>query len=116
MKRFITNDDLTLLAERAAALRKLTKAAQKIHADLAVEEGYKKTAEQSIRRCYGRLHNDNLGRKKRSRLEQHLEREQQCSECASLEYGRKNAGYSEVISEIEDVLRELAAIYVESSH
>jgi hypothetical protein len=33
-----------------------------------------------------------------------------------LEYGRKNAGYSEVISEIEDVLRELAAIYVESSH
>jgi hypothetical protein len=35
MKRFITNDDLTLWAKRAAALRKLTKAAQKIHADLA---------------------------------------------------------------------------------
>jgi hypothetical protein len=76
VKRFITNDDLTLLAKRAAALRKLTKAAQKIHADLAVEEGYMKAAEQSIRRCHGRLHNDNRNPKKRSRLEQQLERHQ----------------------------------------
>jgi hypothetical protein len=114
MKRFITNDDLTLLAKRAAALRKLTKAAQKIHADLAVEEGYMKAAEQSMGRCHRRLHNGNLSPKKRSRLEQQLERHQQFSECASLECGRKNPEYSEVISEIEDVLRDLAAIYVEA--
>jgi hypothetical protein len=31
-----------------------------------------------------------------------------------LECGRKNPEYSEVISEIEDVLRDLAAIYVEA--
>jgi hypothetical protein len=116
MKRFITNDDLTFWDERAATLRKLTTVAQKIHADLAVEEGYMKAAEQSIRRCHGRLHNDNRNPKKRSRLEQQLELHQQISECASLEYDRKNSGYSEVISEIEDVLRDLAAIYVESSH
>ena len=114
MKRFITNDDLTLLAERAAILRKLTKEAQEIHADLAVEEGYMKAAEQSIPRCYGRLHNDNRSPEKRSRLELKLELHQQISECASLEYGRKNSGYSEVISEIEDVLRDLAAIYAEA--
>jgi hypothetical protein len=76
VKRFITNDDLTLLAKRAAALRKLTKAAQKIHADLAVEEGYMKAAEQSMGRCHRRLHNGNLSPKKRSRLEQQLERHQ----------------------------------------
>jgi hypothetical protein len=99
MKRFITNDDLTLLAERAAALRKLTKAAQKIHADLAVEEGYMKAAEQSMGRCHRRLHNGNLSPKKRSRLEQQLERHQQFSECANLDYGRNSAQARPTVSD-----------------
>ena len=50
MKRFITNDDLTVLVTKASTLRKLAKSAQKIHADLAVEEGYVTTAEKSIGR------------------------------------------------------------------
>jgi hypothetical protein len=46
MKRFITNDDLTRLVERAATLRKLTKTAKKLHADLAVKEGRITAAER----------------------------------------------------------------------
>jgi hypothetical protein len=48
MKRIVTMDDLTLLVNRASTLRKLAKSAQKIHADLAVEEGYVKAADKSL--------------------------------------------------------------------
>jgi hypothetical protein len=33
-----------------------------------------------------------------------------------LEYGRKNPAFSELVSRIEAVLRELAAIYVAEGH
>ena len=116
MKRFITNDDLTVLVAKASALRKLAKAAQKIHADLAVEEGYVKAADKSIGRGHGLLQNRTLTPKQRAKIEQQLERDQQFRECAQLEYGKKSPGYSAVVSQIEGVLRELAAIYVAEGH
>ena len=60
MKRFITNDDLTVLVTKASTLRKLAKSAQKIHTDLAVEEGYVKAADKSIGRGHGLLQNRSL--------------------------------------------------------
>jgi hypothetical protein len=90
MKRFITNDDLTVLVTKALTLRKLAKSAQKIHTDLAVEQ--------------------------RAKIEEQLERDQQFLECAQLEYGKKNPAFSAVVAEIEAVLRDLAAIYVAAKH
>ena len=99
MKRFITNYDLTVLVTKASTLRKLAKAAQKIHADLAVEEGYVTTADKSIGRGHGLLQNRTLTPKQRAKIEEQLE-----------------PGYSAVVAEIEVVLRELAAIYVGEGH
>src|SRR3984893_9046175 len=117
MKRFITNDDLTVLGTKASTLRKLAKSAQKIHADLAVEEGYVKAADKSIGRGNGLLQNRTLTLKQRAKIEQQLERDHQFRECAQLEYGKKNpAFFSELVSRIESILRELAAIYVAEGH
>ena len=116
MKRFITNDDLTVLVTKASTLRKLAESAQKISADLAVEEGYVKAADRSIGRGHGLLHNRTLTPKQRAKIEQQLERDHQFRECAQLEYGKKNPAFSGVVSQIEGVLRELEAIYVAEGH
>jgi hypothetical protein len=116
MKRIVTMDDLTLLVNRASTLRKLAKSVQKIHADLAVEEGYVKAADRSIGRGSGLLHNRTLTPKQREKIEQQLERDHQFRECAQLEYGKKNPAFSGVVSQIEGVLRELEAIYVAEGH
>ena len=116
MKRFITNDDLTVLVTKASTLRKLAKSAQKIHTDLAVEEGYVKAADKSIGRGHGQLQKRTLTPKQRAKIEEQLERDQQFLECAQLEYGKKNPAFSEVVAEMEAVLRDLAAIYVAAKH
>jgi hypothetical protein len=116
MKRFITNDDLTVLVTKASMLRKLAKAAQKIHADMDVENGYMKAADECIGREHALLQNRALRPKQRAKIEQQLERDQQFLECAQLEYGKKNPAFSGVVSQIEAVLRELAAIYVAEGH
>jgi len=116
MQRFITNDDLTVLVTKASTLRKLAKAAQEIHADMDVENGYMKAADESIGRGHALLRKRKLTPKQRVKIEQQLERDQQFFECAQLEYGKKSPGYSAVVAEIEGVLRELAAIYVGEGH
>jgi hypothetical protein len=116
MKRLITNSDLTVLVTKASTLRKLAKAAQKIHADLAIEEAYVTAADKSIGRGHGLLHNRTLTSKHRAKIEEQLERDQQFLECAQMEYGKKNPAFSGVVSQIEAVLRELAAIYVAQGH
>jgi hypothetical protein len=117
MKRIVTMDDLTLLVNRASTLRrKLAKSAQKIHADLAVEEGYVKAADKSIGRGCASLGNEKLTPKQRAKIEEQLERDQQFLYCAQLEYGTKNPAFSGVVSRIEAVLRELATIYVAEGH
>ena len=116
MKRFITNDDLTVLVTKASTLRKLAKSAQKIHTDLAVEEGYVKAADKSIGRGNGLLQNRTLTLKQRAKIEEQLECDQQFLEYAQLEYGKKNPAFSEVVAEMEAVLRDLAAIYVAAKH
>ena len=116
MKRFITNDDLTVLVTKASMLRKLAKAAQQIHADMDVENGYMKAADEHIGRGHALLRKRKLTSKQRSKIEEQLERDQQFRECAQLEYGKKNPAFSGVLSQIEGVLRELAAIYVAEGH
>ena len=108
MKRFITNDDLAALVTKASTLRKLAQSAQKISADLDVEEGYMKVADKSIGRGHALLQNRALRPKQRAKIEQQLERDHQFRECAQLEYGKKNPAFSELVSQIESVLRELA--------
>jgi hypothetical protein len=110
MKRFITNDDLTVLVTKASMLRKLAKAAQKIHADNM------KAADECIGRGHALLRKRKLTPTQRAKIEQQLERDQQFFECAQLEYGKKSPGYSAVVAEMEGVLRELAAIYVGEGH
>ena len=116
MKRFIANDDLTVLVTKASTLRKLAKAAQKIHADTDVENRYMKAADECIGRGHALLRKRKLTPKQRAKIEQQLERDQQFFECAQLEYGKQSPGYSAVVAEIEGVLRELAAIYVGEGH
>jgi hypothetical protein len=116
MKRLITNSDLTVLVTKASTLRKLAKAAQKIHADLAIEEAYVTAADKSIGHGHGLLQNRTLTPKQRAKIEQQLERDHQFRECAQLEYGKKNPAFSELVSQIESVLRELAAICVAVGH
>jgi hypothetical protein len=62
------------------------------------------------------LQNRTLTPKQRAKIEQQLERDHQFRECAQLEYGKKNPAFSELVSQIEAVLRELAAIYVAEGH
>src|ERR1700730_17771080 len=107
MKRFITNDDLTVLVTKASTLRKLAKAAHKMHADMDVENGYMKAADECIGRGHALLRKRKLTPKQRAKIEQQLERDQQFFECAQLEYGKKSPGYSAVVAEMEGVLREL---------
>ena len=116
MQRFITTDDLTVLVAKASALRKLATAAQEIHTDLTVEEAYVTAADKSIGRGHGLLQNRTLTPKQRAKIEQQLERDHQFRECAQLEYGEKNPAFSELVSQIESVLRELAAICVAEGH
>ena len=116
MKRFITNDDLTVLVTKASTLRKLAKSAQKIHVDLAVEEGYLNAADKSISRRHGLLQNRTLTLKQRAKIEQQLERDHQFLEGAQSEYGKKDPAFSEMVSEIEAVLRDLAEIYIAAKH
>jgi hypothetical protein len=116
MKRFITNDDLTVLVVKASTLRKLAKSAQKISADLDVENGYMKAADECIGRGHALLRKRTLTPKQRAKIEEQLERDQQFLECAQLEYGKKNPAFSEVVAEMEAVLRDLAAIYVAAKH
>jgi hypothetical protein len=116
MKRFITNDDLTVLVVKASTLRKLAKSAQKISADLDVENGYMKAADECIGRGHALLQNRTLTRKQRTKIECQLERDQQFLECAQLEYEKKSPGFSAVVAEVEGVLRELVAIYVGEGH
>ena len=116
MKRFITNDDLTVLVTKASTLRKLAKAAQEIHADMDVENGYMKAADESIRRGHALLRKRKLTPKQRAKIEQQLERDEQFFDRAQGEYVKKSPGYSAVVAEIEGVLRELAAIYVAEGH
>jgi hypothetical protein len=116
MKRFITNDDLTVLVTKASTLRKLAKAAQEIHADMDVENGYMKAADESIGRGHALLRKRKLTPKQRAKIEQQLERDEQFFDCAQGEYVKKSPGYSAVVAEIEGVLRELAAIYVAEGH
>ena len=116
MKRFITNDDLAALVTKASTLRKLAQSAQKISADLDVEEGYMKVADKSIGRGHALLQNRALRPKQRAKVEEQLERDQQFLYCAELEYWKKNPAFSELVSQIESVLRELATIYVAEGH
>jgi hypothetical protein len=108
MKRIVTMDDLTMLVNRASTLRKLAKSAQKIHADLAVEEGYVKAADKSIGCRHGLLQSRTLTPKQRAKIEEQLERDQRFLYCVQLEHGKKNPAFSAVVSEIEAVLRDLA--------
>jgi hypothetical protein len=73
----------TACASSARAPLQLAKSAQKIHTDLAVEEGYVKAADKSIGRGNGLLQNRTLTRKQRAKIEQQLERDQQFLERCS---------------------------------
>jgi hypothetical protein len=75
-----------------------------------------KAADECIGRGHALLQNRALRPKQRSKIEQQLERDQQFLECAQLEYGKNNPAFSGVVSQIEAVLRELAAIYVAEGH
>jgi hypothetical protein len=67
---------------KASTLRKLAKAAHKIHADLTVEEAYVTATDKSIGRGHGLLQNRSLTPKQRAKIEQQLEGDQQFLECA----------------------------------
>jgi len=62
------------------------------------------------------VQNRTLTLKQRAKIEQQLERDHQFLECAQSEYGKKDPAFSEVVSEIEAVLRDLAEIYVAAKH
>jgi hypothetical protein len=112
MKKFVTNDDLALLVEKASALRKLAKTGQAISADLDVEIGYIEAAGRAIARDKKRLHTAAMTKQRRAKIKEQIQRNREFRYCAQSEYGKKRPAFSEVISEIESVLRELTAIYV----
>jgi hypothetical protein len=112
MKKFVTNEDLALIVEKASALRKLAKTGQAISADLDVEKGYMEGADRAIARIQKRLHRAALTKKQRAKIEEQIQMNHEFHDCAQLEYCKKSPDFSEVISEIESVLRDLTAIYV----
>jgi hypothetical protein len=112
MKKFVTNEDLALIVEKASALRKLAKTGQAISADLDVEKGYMEGADRAIARIQKRLHRAALTKKQRAKIEEQIQMNHEFLDCAQSEYCKKSPAFSEVISEIESVLRDLTAIYV----
>jgi hypothetical protein len=112
MKKFVTNEDLALIVEKASALRKMAKTGQAISADLDVEKGYMEGADRAIARNQKRLHTAALTKKQRAKIEEQIQMNHEFLDCAQSEYCKKSPAFSEVISEIESVLRDLTAIYV----
>jgi hypothetical protein len=112
MKRFVTNDDLLLLATKTSRLRKMIRLAHEAKADLDVENGYMKAADRAIGRLEKRLRKRTLTKKQRAKLEWQINEQKQLCYCAQLEHGKKLPYFNGPIYEIESVLRELTAISV----
>jgi uncharacterized phage infection (PIP) family protein YhgE len=113
MKRFVTTDDLTLLLKKAPTLWKLAESARKISADLDEDKENMKAANESIKRGQKRLRTGGLTKKQRAKIERQIEYHDEWLSHAEEELKEKCPTFSEAISQIESVLRELADKYEE---
>jgi hypothetical protein len=113
IKRFVTTDDLTLLLKKAPALWKLAESARKISADLDEDKDNMKAANESIKRGQNRLRKGGLTKKQRAKIEGQIEYYDEWLSHTEVELNEKWPAFSEAISRIESVLRELAEMYEE---
>jgi hypothetical protein len=109
VNRFITSDDLTLLSKKAFALAKLAESARSISADLSANKKDMKAVHEAIKRDQKRLRKHGLTKKQRGKIERKLQYYHEWLDNAEGELKEKYPFFSEAMSQIESVLRELAA-------
>jgi hypothetical protein len=113
LKRFLTSDDLTLLSKKAFALAKLAESARSISGDLGGDKRDMKAVHAAIRHSQKRLRTGGLTKKQRGKIERKLEYHHEWLYYTEAELKEKCPAFSEAISMIETVLRELAEMYEE---
>jgi septal ring factor EnvC (AmiA/AmiB activator) len=113
VKRFVTSDDLTLLSKKAFALAKLAASAQRLNADLSADKKDMKAVHEAIKRDQKRLRKHGLTKKQRGKIERKLQYHHEWLDNAEVELKERYPAFLEAMSQIESVLRELAASYEE---
>ena len=113
MNRFVTSDDLTLLLKKAFALAKLAESARSISADLGADKKDIQAVHEAIERGQKRLRQHGLTKKQRGQIERKLQYYDEWLNNAEVELKERYPAFSEAMSQIESVLRELAASHGE---
>jgi hypothetical protein len=111
MNRFVTSDDLTRLIKKASLLSKLAESAQQISLHLDEDKRNIKTARESPRRGRKWLRKRDLTKRQRGKIERKIEYHGEWLHHTEAELKGKHPSFSEAISQIERVLRELAETY-----
>ena len=113
MNRFVTSDDLTLLSKKGFALAKLAESARSVNADLNADKRDAEAVHEAIKRCEKRWRQHGLTKKQRGKIERKLQCYHEWLDNAEVELKERYPAFSEAISQIESVLRELAASHEE---
>jgi hypothetical protein len=111
MNRFVTSDDLTRLIKKASLLSKLAESAQQISLHLDEDKRNMKTARKSLRRGRKWLRKRDLTKRQRGKIERKIEYYGEWLHHMEAELRGKHPAFSEAISQIERVLRELVETY-----
>jgi hypothetical protein len=73
MNRVVSSNDLTRLSEKAWGLAKLAESARRVSCDLDADKRDKQDVQNAVKRCRERLHERNITKKQRRKLERKLE-------------------------------------------
>jgi hypothetical protein len=113
MNRLISSNDLSRLSEKARGLAKLTESTLNVSSDLNAGKSDTKDVQDAIKRCLIRLRRKNVSKKQRRQIEQKLDFYNEWLDHNSIELKEKQSTFSEAISQIESVLRDLAEIHAD---
>jgi lipopolysaccharide biosynthesis regulator YciM len=111
MKHVVTTNDLTVLLKKTSALWKAAEVAQKISTDLDMDKDNMKTADESIISGQKRLAKGNVTKRQRGKIERTIEYHQELLACTEIELDKKLSEFSEAITRVESVLRDLAELH-----
>jgi hypothetical protein len=111
MNRLVSSNDLTRLSEKAWGLAKLAESAQRVSCDLDAGKRDKQDVQNAVKRCRERLHERNITKKQRRKIQRKLEFYDEWLYDNMVELKDKQSGFTEAVSQIEMVLHDLAAVY-----
>jgi hypothetical protein len=111
MNRFVTTNDLMVILKSTRVLWKIAEAAQRASVDLDQDKHNIKIADEIIDRGQKRLRNRNITKRQRGKIERTIEYHQELLACTETECEKKLSDFSEAITRVQSVLRDLAEIH-----